>query len=243
MKNDKSCYEAYHNKTGLQKKFLPENNFTHFYSFKVIKKYLKGRNALEIGCGAGSNTFFMANNGIKTTAIDISKAAIQKCIDSSKVLNIQNLTNFRQCDFIKYKSNKKFDLVVCFEVIEHLENDGMAIKKIAGLLNKHGVALVSVPSENAFLNKVGYAKSFDQLVGHIRRYNEKNIIKICKEANLNIVEVYKVEGPIRDLLFIIKPFNYIVKFLKYTISDIVNNIDSVLVKWFGESRIILVLEK
>lgn len=244
MKNtQQKLYEKYHKFSGVQKKFLPENNFTHYYSFKAIKKYLKGKNALEIGCGAGSNSFYIAKNGIRTTGLDISEKVIRICKESSKILNIKHLTNFVNADFLQYKTRKKFDLIICYEVIEHIKDDKKSLQKIRSLLKEKGICILSVPSSNSLLFRLGYTKEFDKTAGHLRRYNKQSIINLCKKANLNIIEVIKVEGPVRDAIFLLKPLNQTIKFIKFYLSDIINFIDSIFAKIFGESRIIVVLQK
>lgn len=240
---DQNKYEKYHKLTGIQKKILTENNFTHYNSFKVIKKYLRGNEVLEIGCGAGSNSFFIASKGLKVTAIDISKKAVDKCIESSKFLKLQHLTNFIHSDFLQYTTNKRFDSIVCYEVLEHLENDEKAIKKIEALLNDGGIALISVPSVNSILFRIGYSKGFDNIVGHKRRYNEQSITNLCRKTNLKIIQVIKIEGPIRDFLFLIKPLSFAIRYIRFILSDIINKIDSLLALVFGECRIIVVLKK
>lgn len=243
MDTNNKLYERYHSKTSIQKKYPKENNFTHYYSFKALKKYLENaRNGLELGCGAGTNLLFLAKYNINITGVDISEKAILNCVESSKYLGIRK-AKFINDDVLKFKSKVKYDLIVCFEVLEHLRNDTACIKLIHGLLNNNGIALISVPSKNSLFYKQGLLTNNEKIIGHLRRYNKGDIIKIISKTKFKILEIELVEGPIRDLLFHIKPFDVLIKFLRGPLSDFVNTIDLFFARLLGESRIIIVLHK
>ncbi|MFH0862813.1 MAG: class I SAM-dependent methyltransferase [Candidatus Altiarchaeota archaeon] len=61
-------------------------------------------------------------------------------------------------------SDKKYDLIICGEVLEHLEDDRSAVKKMHDLLNRGGYLLASVP------HRRDYWTVEDELSSHFRRY-------------------------------------------------------------------------
>ena len=68
----------YHQKTKAQHKIIDEGNFTYRVILSIINKYLKGtKKVLDIGCGAGTLDFYLANKGHNVTGIDISEKAIE----------------------------------------------------------------------------------------------------------------------------------------------------------------------
>jgi SAM-dependent methyltransferase len=83
-------------------------------------------------------------------------------------------------------SNDYFDLVICFHVIEHIENDILAIKEMERIINKSGHLLLSVPisgeytyiwpEEKINLEKInnswGIPGKYD---GHYRTYGYKDL--------------------------------------------------------------------
>lgn len=243
MKKNKELYEKYHSRIAIQKKFPTENNFTHYYSFLSIKKYSSNaKNALELGCGAGTNLFFLAKRGIKITGVDISENAIISCIQSAKYLGIDK-AKFVNSDISNFRSKLKYDLVICFEVLEHLPDDVRCINTIYEILNDKGTALISVPSKNSALFRTGFLANTEKIIGHLRRYNKNDIVSKIKKTKFKIIEVKLIEGPIRDIFFHIKPFGIFIKFFKGPLSVIVNSIDYLSTRLFGESRIIIVLQK
>mgnify|MGYP002682424234 CR=1 FL=1 len=93
---------------------------------------------LDIGCGVGTISLLLASWGNKVEGIDISSIAIDSCKNSAKLLNLEKNINFKQFDFKDYKENKKFDFIICLEVIEHLENDREALQKMFTFLKPSG---------------------------------------------------------------------------------------------------------
>jgi len=240
----KKIYEDFHEKTLIQKKLIKANNFTYRHILYFINKYaVNKKNVVDIGCGAGTLCFYIANKEIEVLGVDVSSKAIKTCQESSKSMGLDKLAKFKVADFPNKSINRKFDLVVFTEVIEHLHDDKLALEKIFTMLNKGGIVIITTPSLNAPLYRLGYANNFDKKVGHLRRYTVKSLSLLCKEAGLKIIETEKVEGILRNFLFLNPYAGKSIRFIKYFISDFVTLIDNLLIPVFGESNIIIVAKK
>jgi malonyl-CoA O-methyltransferase len=75
---------------------------------------------LEIGCGTGKNTFFLAQIGARLHALDFSEGMIEKAREKVKAGNVRfsvaDLTQTWPCD------DGAYDLIVCNLVLEHIED-------------------------------------------------------------------------------------------------------------------------
>jgi len=76
---------------------------------------------------------------------------------------------------------QRFDLVVAFDVIEHVDDDRLACREICRVLKPGGHLLISVPLHAAHFSE------FDTLVGHARRYNVEELRTLLADHGL-IVE-------------------------------------------------------
>ena len=78
----------------------------------MLKEDLDGKNILDIGTGSGCIAISLAKNlpNAKVTAIDISKDALEVAKENAKLNNVE--VNFINADIFKYKSDKKYDVIV-----------------------------------------------------------------------------------------------------------------------------------
>jgi len=130
---------------------------------------------LDIGCGAGELACTLVEKGMKGTAVDFSKDAI-------KIANSMR----------DNRGIKKSDLVSCFEVLEHIENDKKFLKELANYSNKY--ILISVPAKQKLYD------SSDESVGHFRRYEKPDLLKKIADANLDVVKFVNYGYPFTDIV-------------------------------------------
>lgn len=243
LSNRRIVHEKYHIKTRSQCRVIGEKNFTYRVVISVINKYLERRQKiLDMGCGAGTLDFYLATKGNEVTGIDISEKAIESCRKTAVNLNINN-TKFMRLNFPKETINGKFDFIIFSEVIEHLEDDKQALRGIYKLLNPGGTLLLTTPSINAPLHRLGLTKDFDKEVGHLRRYVFNNLLDMIKNSGFKIIETRKTEGIIRNFLFINPIAGKLVRFIKFFVSDLVTLIDNITIPIFGESNYIVVARR
>lgn len=198
---------------------------------------------LDIGCGAGTLSLYLASKGNIVLGIDISKSAVDLCRKSANSLKLNKNSSFEVMDFPKEVPNKKFNFIICSEVIEHLKNDNLALQKIFSLLKPSGIAIISTPSRNAPLYRLGLLRAFDKKVGHFRRYSSTELILKCKENRFEVLEIKKTEGILRNFLFTNPIAGKSIRFIKFFLSDIVSFLDNISLNLFGESQIFIVIQK
>jgi len=243
-RNTFSFYDGFHGRTKVQEKIIKKRNFTYRKLISILEKYIYDRKKiLDIGCGAGAIDFYLASQGHKVLGIDIAEKALGYCRKSAKLLRIENKLRFEKLSFPEERPQGKFDLVICSEVLEHIENDEKAIRVIFELLRPGGIAIFSVPSQNAPLYRLGLAEGFDKKAGHLRRYSLKEIIGLINAENFLIREVKKTEGIFRNFLFLNSIAAKTIRFIKGPIADLVTGIDGISLVLFGESQIFVVAQR
>lgn len=121
---------------------------------RQIGKYLKG-DILEVGAGIGNFTSKLSKYG-KVTAIDYD----------------QSYKNANYGDIEKGKyffGDKKFDSIVCMNVLEHIKDDKKALGNMFSLLKKNGRLILLVPAHEWAYGQM------DKELGHFRRYSKGEI--------------------------------------------------------------------
>ncbi len=83
--------------------------------------------------------------------------------------------------------SKMFDLVIGFEVLEHVEEDLEALKEIYRVLKRGGTFIFAVPLHKKWFTKADY------FAGHVRRYEPEEIINKVKGAGFKEIS-FSVSG-------------------------------------------------
>lgn len=80
-----------------------------------IKQWVCGRRALDIACGEGRNSIFLATNGFRVTAIDISEVGLAKGARRAEEEGVA--VEFIRADLDDYRPSGSFDLVLNFNFL------------------------------------------------------------------------------------------------------------------------------
>lgn len=109
-----------------------------------IDLYIEKKEILEIGCGTGyllSRLQFLGAN-----VMGVEPGAHSAIGSGMYSLNIVN--NF----FENVKFDKKFDIVICYCVLEHIYNLDVFFNKIKEILNPDGIILLAVPNCKSYID-------------------------------------------------------------------------------------------
>lgn len=113
-----------------------------------------GQNILELGCGWGSLSLFMAGKYPNNKVTSVSNSHSQKAFidEQAKKRNIKNLTVVT-ADMNVFQTSEKFDRVVSVEMFEHMRNYELLMGKIANFLNPNGKLFVHIFTHKDFAYK------------------------------------------------------------------------------------------
>ena len=149
-----------------------------------IGPYIKGR-VLEVGAGMGETTKALINgHGARWTCLEPDRklaGRIAKSFDnrsgdpSARPEIIVGDIDHLACE-------REYDTILYIDVLEHIENDELEIKKAAQRLKQKGHLIVLAPAHQYLFSP------FDAKIGHFRRYRHKRLISISPE-NTRIVKI------------------------------------------------------
>lgn len=166
---------------------LGYGNFAWFYFdslFRPLKPYLlrlKMGKVLDVGCAYG----FMLQrfpDGFEKFGIDISHHAI---IEAKKRLPRARLKVSDVEDKLPFPE-EFFDIVVCNDVLEHLENPKRALENISKVLKKDGILYINTPNLNWLRKKIiGYA---DKKEHHISLFSHQALFDLLTEVGFKTTD-------------------------------------------------------
>jgi 2-polyprenyl-6-hydroxyphenyl methylase/3-demethylubiquinone-9 3-methyltransferase len=220
--NPKGKFKPLHKFNPIRISYI-KNNIISTFKLKNKKKPLDQIKILDIGCGGGLLSEPMCRLGASVTGIDASQKNIKIAQLHAKKGNLK--INYICTSPEKMNSNKKFDVILNMEIIEHVEDINFFLESSASLLKKNGIMFV------ATLNKTLKSYIF-AIIGaeYIMRWlpigthewekfvKPEELINISQKKKLKLK---KLDGMKFNLLIdewsisSDKSINYIAQFVKY----------------------------
>jgi ubiquinone/menaquinone biosynthesis C-methylase UbiE len=124
----------------------------HIARYAFARRYAKGKRVLDAGCGAGYGAAHLAQSAGRVTGLDVADEAIGFAARSYPLPNTTWLRgSCLQLPFAK----GAFDLVVAFEVIEHVGDYRAFLDECARVMDRRGILVVSSPNKSYYTESRG----------------------------------------------------------------------------------------
>lgn len=167
-------------------------------------KTISGKqNILDAGSGFGQYGFFLAsrNNNWNVEGLDVKQEQVDDCNCFFNKIGLNN-ASFNFGDLTKLNKINAYNLILCVDVMEHIEDDELVLRNFHKSLIDGGMLLVSTPSDKGgsdvhhdhdHLHKEGGNQSF--IDEHVRDgYGIDEISEKMKRAGFSRTEVYYQYG-------------------------------------------------
>jgi SAM-dependent methyltransferase len=119
----------------------------HLARYSWIAAGAKGKRVLDAGCGTAYGTESLARAGAaEVTGVDRARAVLEVARPRMPQGVTLQAADLEELPF----EDGSFDLVVCFEVLEHLENPEAGLDELARVLAKDGLLAISSPNRDVF---------------------------------------------------------------------------------------------
>jgi len=126
--------------------FIKEKLISHFKLKINTEEPLKNINILDIGCGGGLLCEPLKRMGATITGIDASEKNIKAAKFHADEMGLK--INYIHCAPEKLKIEKKFDVILNMEVVEHVSNVDLFIENCSKLIEKNGIMFVATINKN-----------------------------------------------------------------------------------------------
>ena len=109
--------------------------------------YVEGKQVLDAGCGTGFGTAILSERRpARLVGVDISEEAVERAGDLAPRADELRQADVRELPF----ADSTFDVVVCFEVIEHIDRQDEALDELRRVLRPTGCLLISSPNRDVY---------------------------------------------------------------------------------------------
>ncbi|OGH24853.1 MAG: hypothetical protein A2800_01240 [Candidatus Levybacteria bacterium RIFCSPHIGHO2_01_FULL_40_16] len=155
---------------------LPPFFYQQQKAYSFCMKFAKDKDVLEVGSGSGYGTYRLAKVASNILGIDSSELAVNKSKEKYKADNL----NFIWSKIEDYRTKQEFDVVIALQVLEHLEKPELFLRKVAAILKKEGLLLITTPNSQT--------QSYNENPYHYKEYSFGELrnffSKYFREVNL-----------------------------------------------------------
>lgn len=147
------------------------------YILKAFQRYLSTScTILEVGAGTAYVAKGLIETGYNVAVGEYHLAGLQYA-------RRKGISKCYQFDLFIPPFRDKYDAIGMFDVVEHLQDDVLALKQTAKMLKPGGLMFITTPAHNWLWSQN------DSLSGHKRRYTKKTMHKLLDKAGLQVIYI------------------------------------------------------
>ena len=170
----------------IAQEYTKQYSYDEQLSFTSLKKFVSflptNAKVLDVGCGGGQDSKFLADNGYSLLGIDFSQEMIKLAKKYAPEVN------FKIADVMKLATTKKYDGIWCSRVFHHIsmnEQDKF-LNKLKTLLKKDGILYITSVVSDKKNNHEAFDSGNDGLLK--KRLTAKSFKNLLTEHNFKILK-------------------------------------------------------
>ncbi len=160
----------------------------HAIAYRYASELGLGLRVLDAGCGEGFQTQTLGDGAASVLGVDYHAEAVETARRNCRLPNVR----FAVVDLSKDSSlDERFDLVLNFQVIEHIADDRSMVARLRSLIAPGGTLMMTTPN---------LLQSFSENPCHLREYTPETFASLLR-TSFDQVEILGVFGNERVLEF------------------------------------------
>jgi SAM-dependent methyltransferase len=153
-------------------------NYNRFLLSLVTRHLKPGMRVADFGAGTGTFALPLNRQGVDIVAIE-PDATLHARLRQAGVKAQRDAATL---------TDASLDFIYTFNVLEHIADDGAAVRTLAGKLKPGGRLLIYVPAFAVLFTQM------DHKVGHLRRYRRGGLRALVRGAGLAVDDVRYVDS-------------------------------------------------
>jgi SAM-dependent methyltransferase len=154
------------------------------------KNQIDDANILDAGFGFGQYSYYLyrLNPNWNIIGIDVKEEQVKDCNNFFNSIKANQKVKFQIGDLVKFVKPDTFNLIVCVDVMEHIEEDVKVFENYYKSLKNNGLLLISTPSDMGGSDSHEHGESF--IDEHVRDgYNINEMDEKLRKAGFVKTEI------------------------------------------------------
>jgi 2-polyprenyl-3-methyl-5-hydroxy-6-metoxy-1,4-benzoquinol methylase/glycosyltransferase involved in cell wall biosynthesis len=152
----------------------------HIARYVFASRFIIGKKVLDVGCGVGYGARYLAENGAASiVAFDISIEAISHAKEHYSASNLE----FRVASATNFDFGERYDVITCFELIEHVDAQTDVIRCIRKALKEDGILIISTPRALEQKRTYFHTREFSEQEFRLLLADKFSAVKLYYENN------------------------------------------------------------
>lgn len=135
-----------------------EIGYEHLHRYAFATLFVRNKRVLDLACGEGYGSNLLSQTAKQVVGIDIDEQAIKhatnKYIKPNLQFKIGNITK------VPIGKTRVFDVIVCFEALEHVDDHQRLLSEAKRLLVPDGILLASTPNKTLYTDESRFNNPF-----------------------------------------------------------------------------------
>ena len=143
----------------------------HMATYGFAMPYVQGKRVLDYGCGSGYGSWQVAQRAVHVVGVDVAPDAVAHASDHFQAdnLSFEAIDPARPLPF----ASESFDVVLSFQVFEHVRDTQKYLAEIARVLVPGGRMILVTPDRSTRL--LPFQKPWNRW--HVKEYDQKSLVE------------------------------------------------------------------
>lgn len=140
--------------------------YEHYHRYALAARFTAGARVLDLACGEGYGTALLATGARDVVGVDIDPRTVEHATANYRGANLHFMIG-SMIDPELLAGVDRFDVITCFEALEHVEQQDVLLSVVRRLLVPGGLFLTSTPDVTVYSHQHGNDNPF-----HVRELTE-----------------------------------------------------------------------
>src|SRR5262245_14338956 len=132
--------------------------YEHLHRYAYATQFVANKKVLDLASGEGYGSYLLSRGAEFVVGVDVDEKTIRHARNKYIKSNLQFKTG--TITGVPIEGKNIFDVIVCFEAIEHINDHENLLKEVKRLLTKDGLFIVSTPNKWAYSDEPKYENTF-----------------------------------------------------------------------------------